>query len=281
MVRRPRRTSVSILKMLRLGIAAGLLCGACAADPTARDESRIPVQTTATSSTVPTSTATVLTATSTVPETTTTVVPGPVDISIDDEPLTKHDIEWEQGASYVALRFFTPVSFVSPTTGWMSRGAGERWVSLVWTSPEDGAVVTLALLAFEQGSTRQEVADSISEIEGVDLVSDFTTVTMAGYDTISFDVFGQEKASALDDYKCTTQLGRWNWDSSGYPLVLFIDEAEDGWEYGLPACFRSRVWIVDSDPGPVTIVATPLDPERFEELVSRVEPLLESVVIGD
>lgn len=162
----------------------------------------------------------------------------------------------------------------------MSRGAGERWVSLVWTSPETGADLALSFLAYQNGRLH-EVAESILQIEGVDLISDPVEMNIAGMDAIAFDVFGQEKASSLEDFQCTTQLGRWNWESSGYPLVAFTEETEDGWEYGIPACFRSRVWIVNSDRGPVTIVATPFDRDQYEELVSIVDPLLATVVIGD
>lgn len=260
---------------MHLWAVAALAAASCAVDSASTDVTPTTENSTtsstarATSSSVPPSTTT-----------STTEQTGPVDISIDDEPLTTHDVDWDEGGSYVASRFFTPVVFDNPPPGWMSRGAGQRWVSLVWTSPDTGHEVAVNILAYETGLVRSGVADAILAIEGVDLVEDRVGTTVAGHEAITFDVFGQEKDSSLADYQCTTQGGRWNWDSSGYPLVLFTDETEEGWEYGIPACFRSRVWVIDSDAGPVTIVATPLDPDRFEELLSGVEPLLATMAFG-
>lgn len=99
---------------------------------------------------------------------------------------------------------------------------------------------------------------------------------------MTFDVWGEEKETAIDDHRCTTQFGRWNWESSGYLLVTATEPDDPGgWEYGIPSCVRSRVWVVDVDRRSVTIVATPAHPSAFEEVVATAEDLLASTSIGD
>lgn len=57
--------------------------------------------------------------------------------------------------------------------------------------------------------------------------------------------------------------------------------ARGRFEYGVPACLRSRVWVVDVDGLTITIVATPDDASSFESVIYTADALLGSITIGD
>lgn len=246
-------------------VALGLIIAACGGGETAD------------SSSVTTSSST----TTTVATTTTTE--GGVEACVPT-PLEGRPRAWEEGCIYSATEFVVPLTFEPHGPGWSSTGAASRWVSLRYDADSDSFFdMTLTLLAFEADLPPGEVIDALLAIEGVAAVSDRIETTVANYPAITIDVLGESEGNVIDDNVCSRPYGSAQFFTGvpGYPLFRDPDMSGPS-SFGVPACFSTRVWVIDSSSTSVTALVVVEDESLFEGLAEVAADLLDNhVAFGD
>lgn len=246
----------------------GLIVAACGGSDTAGS-------TTATSMTSSTSTTTVATTTTTKP---------PAEVC-EPTPLEGRPRVWAEGCVYTADSFAIPLTFTSPSGGWSSTGAAPRWIEIRHDADSDGTSdVTLTFIIFEPSSTPNEIVDTIVAIEGVDVELDRTAVTVGGNSGIVIDLLGEpDPDPGFPERNPCSRPGGSARFFMGTGYVLFTDpNLSTASAFGIPACWPTRVWVVDVGGVTITALGVVEDEDRFGELMPILEDFLESnVTFGD
>lgn len=202
--------------------------------------------------------------TTTGPTTLTTVAHGPLEIP-------ERAFVWEPG-TYTTNRFLVPLSFTVEVEGWRSSGAEDDWVMLAYVQPgATDRVATIVVLAYRPDNSVEAVLDAITSIDGVSAMSDPNSTVIGGFDALVVDVEGAPGTSRTGDCLLVASV-RFSLDSPGYVLLT---EGING--FGIPACYRTRVWVVGVDGTTVTMIATTEDAEDFERLMAAAEQLLDGL----
>lgn len=183
----------------------------------------------------------------------------------------------DAGDSFCEEGFVVPVRVEVEADGWLVRQSSTTTILLYRDLDGNGAKdVSIALIAFNADEDPDLIRDAIVSVDGVDRVSEPETIALAGVDTLRFDVEGHEDGQADLVSPCTTyaspQIG---FGAPGYGLVRGPTAQ---FEYGIAACFRSRVWVMDLGAISVTAVGVADPDDRFEELMPIVEDFLQSGV---
>ncbi len=198
---------------------------------------------------------------------TSTTTPRPIPI----DEFTQ--LAWEQGIPYTADAFLVPVSFVANRSGWLSRGGGSRWVSLWFDENLDGdADATLTLLAHRPTLEPDVLVSEILQIEGIRQLTPAMETTVGERQMIVVDVEGEHDRHDSGQSECSVFASARLSGDAGYELF------QDGGSFGVPACFVSRLWIVEVGGNALTFVGVVEDEDRFDDLVLWLEQLLASGV---
>lgn len=209
------------------------------------------------------------------PTTTTTTLEAeePVDIC-------PRGVVWEPGTTYSADCFLVPVTFEAGDAGWRSSGARARAAVMTNIDSGSGHAIRVGLLAYRPDLEAESVLDSVLSIEGVVALTDRVHVVVAGHDALTVDAETASKADDQSGFPCVEdsfavalgQPGR-GVASAGYTLV---DAGMSG-RFGMGACRTFRIWVFEAAGSVVTVVATPDDPDRFDDAIAVVERLLDSM----
>ncbi|HUP16799.1 MAG TPA: hypothetical protein VM848_12205 [Acidimicrobiia bacterium] len=201
----------------------------------------------------------------------TTSVPGPVDIP-------GRAFVLEPGL-YTTNRFLVPLTFNVDVSGWRTSGAEDDWVGVSYV--EEGAntiAASLIIIAYRSTDTVDAVLGAITSIEGVTVLSDPMPTVVGGRDASVLDVHGTPDPTVVGNGSNREECsypggsGRFFFDGPGYQL--FSKEIH---AFGIPACYRSRVWVVDVDSTTITMIGTTDDTSDFARLVSEIEHFLEGI----
>lgn len=196
---------------------------------------------------------------------TSTTTPGPVAI----ESFT--GLAWEPGVPYSADSFVVPVQFTANRDGWLSRGADRRWASLWFDEDLDGSTdATLTLMAHMPTTDPDVLVSEILQTEGVRQLTPAVEQTVGERKMIVVDVEGEPEPQGGSVSECSRPASAQFTTGAGYEFF------EDGGSFGIPACYRSRVWIVEIDGSALTIVGVVEDEAEFDDLMMWLEALLES-----
>lgn len=194
---------------------------------------------------------------------TSTTVPGPVAI----DGIT--GLVWEAGGTYTADSFVVPVSFTPDRGGWLSRGAASQWAAMWFDDDLDGASdATLTLMAYRPATDPEVLVSEILQIDGVRQLTPAVEQTIGTRTMIVVDVEGDPEPQGGSVSECSLPASGQFTTSAGYE---FFDDVTS---FGIPACYRSRVWIVEVDDNTLTLVGTVEDEDRFDDLVRWLEDLL-------
>ena len=238
-------------------VAATLIATACSASPG--------VETSTTSSSTPPTETTI-----SQPATVTTSMPGPVEIP-------GRALVLDPGV-YTANRFLAPVTFKVDVSGWRTSGAEDDWVGLSYVEEEANTVAaSLIIIAYRPTDTVDEVLGAITSIEGVTVLSDPMPTVVDGRDASVVDVDGTPDSTVIGGgvrRECSDPggSGRFFFDGPGYQLF-----SKGLFAFGIPACHRSRVWVVDVDSTTITMIGTTDDTNDFARLVSEIEHFLKGL----
>ncbi|MDX1448468.1 MAG: hypothetical protein R3246_05335 [Acidimicrobiia bacterium] len=192
---------------------------------------------------------------------------------------------WEIGQTYAADCFIVPVSFHAIDSGWRSYGASAQAVRVErWTELRE-PLVGIQIMAYRPDLPPTGVFESLLGIDGVDPVAGPSEDTIAGRPAVVADVDTAPDPTynpVQDTYECSPvgfslQWGFDNWP--GYPLML-EDRSGGTNEFGLGACYRFRIWVVELAGSSITIAAIVFDPDRFDELIGDAEELLATLAPG-
>jgi hypothetical protein len=188
---------------------------------------------------------------------------------------------WDPGTTYFADCFIFPIAFQTDEPGWRSFGGSVQVVRAeLWG--EHGGLVGVQLLGYESTLSPENVLELILAIDGVETVTAPAVATIASWSGVTADVRtapdpqpARSDGSTADCSSPRYAL-RWFFDAwPGYPLLLAFPD-----EFGLGACYRFRVWVLDVDGVSITITAVVFDPDRFEERVGAAEELLASLSLA-
>lgn len=187
-------------------------------------------------------------------------------------------LDWEIDNMYVAPSFLVPTSFSVKNTGWLSRGADSRWISLWFDEESDGETdATLTFVAYESSLDPSEIVTRIIRIDGVNQLTSAFERTIGGMTTVVVDVAGDrtEQAAGLSD--CSQPASGMFTSVAGYPFF-----ADGAGSFGIPACYSSRVWVMDVSDRTITAIGVTENSGQFERLMSILEAFLDqSVTFGD
>lgn len=200
---------------------------------------------------------------------TTTTDAGPVDIP-------GRSISWEPGV-YTTDRFLVPMSFAVDVSGWRSFGVEAEWFEVALVEPGDNTIaVSLVIVAYRPGDGVDELVAAITSIEGVSALSEPTPEVVGGFDAMVVDVEGTPDPTFASGggRECSEPGGtaRFFFDGAGYQLFTKGINA-----FGIPACYRSRVWVVDVDGSTITMIGTVDETDDFDRLMPDVEHLLDGL----
>jgi hypothetical protein len=182
---------------------------------------------------------------------------------------------------YTTDRFVVPVTVTVDEPGWQSFDPRAEWVVLRWFEPgESTGSVVLMLGAYRPSESVDDLVESITGREGITPLDEPQDVTIGGLPGVVFDVFGEKDPAwrnvgpgGDDTGGCTIKPSPQLPALAGYELIpgpggnIF-----EG--FGIPACFRSRVWLVSVGGSTVTMIAVARDQERHEEMMAVVDGLL-------
>ncbi len=203
----------------------------------------------------------------TITSTTTTTIPVPV--AIDDFV----GLEWQPGGVYTADRFIVPVEFTTDRAGWLSRGADRRWASLWFDEDLDGETdATLTLMAHRPTTEADVLLTEILRIEGVRQLDQAFERTIGANKMIVVDVEGEPEPQGGGLSDCSLP------PSGQFTTIAGYEFFEDGSSLGIPACYRSRLWLAEIDGSVITMVGVASDDDEFEDMMSVLEMFLESGV---
>jgi len=194
---------------------------------------------------------------------TTTTVPEPIGI----EDIT--GLKWEPGAVYTAESFLVPVSFTPDRQGWLSRGAAPQWAAMWFDDDLDGARdATLTLMAYRPATEPEVLVSEILQIDGIRQLTPAVEQTLGERTMIVVDVEGDPEPQGGSVSECSQPASAQFTTSAGYEFF------DDGTSFGIPACFRSRMWIVEIDDNALIFVGTVEDADRFDDLMHWLEDML-------
>lgn len=195
-------------------------------------------------------------------------VPGPV--AIDDFT----GLAWEQGVPYVAESFVPPVTFTVNRDGWLSRGAGPLWASMWLDSDLDGdSDATLTLMSYQPTTDADVLVSEILQIEGVRQLTPAVEQTIGPFTMVVVDVEGEPDPQGGSVSECSLPASAQFTTGAGYELF-----SEDGF-FGIPACYQSRIWIVEIDGHTLTLVGVAEDEDEFEMLMELLEEMVASGLV--
>lgn len=229
-----------------------------------------------------TSTSTSLSTTSTTVATTTTTE-APVE-ECEPTPLEGRGWIWEAGCTYTASSFLVPITFAG-AEGWSSVGAAFEFAALKYDADADGGSdATLTIFAYDVESKPPDILDDVLVFDGVDAISERTAITLAGVPAITLDVDGAPLDSLPGTSSgCTEPVGTafFYQTTESYTLLELPLKVGQG-AFGIPACFRSRVWVLAVEGWSITAIGVTRDVEHFEELMPILQEFLENnVTFGD
>lgn len=194
---------------------------------------------------------------------TSTTLPAPVAI----EGLT--GLTWDPGGTYTADSFLVPVRFTPDRDGWLSRGAAARWASMWFDDDLDGdSDATLTLMAHRPATDPDVLVSEILQIDGVRQMTPAVEQTLGSRTMIVVDVEGEPDPQGGSVSECSVPASGQFTTGAGYELF------DDVTSFGVPACFRSRIWIVEVDGSALTLVGTVEDEDAFDDLIYWLEDLL-------
>ena len=170
-----------------------------------------------------------------------------------------------------------PLTLNVDVSGWWTSGAEDDWVGVAYV--EEGAntvAASLVIIAYLPTDTVEAVLGAITSIEGVLVLSDPMPTVVDGRDATVVDVDGTPDSTATGTRRreCSEPggSGRFFFDGPGYQLF-----SKGLFAVGIPACFRSRVWVVDVDGTTITMIGTTDDTDEFSRLVPEIEHLLKGL----
>lgn len=215
--------------------------------------------------------------------TSTTTTLAATTTSIDDTPtdICARGVVWEPGTTYIAECFLVPVAFRPATAGWRSFGGNLQAAQAeLWGG--EGALVGVQLLGYESEIPHAEVLDLILAIDGVEEITPPREATIASWSGVTTDIRTEPDTSPARPTQEPEECSRtgfalkWFFDAwPGYPLVVEFPR-----EYGLGACYRFRVWVLDVEGESITVMAVVFDPDRFEERIGDAEELLATMTLA-
>lgn len=195
---------------------------------------------------------------------------------------------WESGVTYVAPCFIVPIGFTPHTDGWTASGAQLEWWAGFWTQPDTPSpAIRFHAIAYESDSDPERNLDSILAIEGVNATSAIRQSTISGIRLWSVDVATEPAVGSLEltGNDCIASphsaIDLLFGGAPGYPLVDFMSITGGGGLFGLGACWQFRIWVLGYEGASATIIATVADLGRFDELMPRMEELVQSIAAAD
>lgn len=230
--------------------------------------------------------------------TTTTTIAQPV-ITTTQPALAQPEVEslagrsrvWEPGVTYEATDFLVPLRFEVTSDGWLTSGSWDRVVAPIYTGGGTGELqAALSFLAFMPDAEPDEIIDAILATEGsqgpdivrgIEVTTDRSQTTVAGYSATTIDVYGGPEGRDPDragEPRCNVKIVDIAGDEAGWPLVV----VSRGRGYGVGACHSARVWVVQVGDRAITIIGSTRDDNRFDELMPILEGFLaNSVTFGE
>ena len=195
---------------------------------------------------------------------TTTTTPAPVTID------AFVGLEWEPSVTYQAESFVVPLSFTVDREGWISRGADRRWTEVWFDEDMDGSAdVTLTFLAHRPGLDPDSLVTEIMRTDGVRQLTPAVERTIGTTTMVVVDVEGDVDPQGTGLAECSQPASAQFTSIAGHELF------EDGASFGIPACYRSRIWIFDVNGSTITAIGVVAEEDAFDELVVILEVLLE------
>jgi hypothetical protein len=209
--------------------------------------------------------------------TTTTLSPGPVEIP-------GSALLWEPGVAHSTDRFFVPVTLTPDVPGWRSLGSGALAFTVSYVPEgENETRATVTFGAYRPEQSGAHLIDEIISIDGVVALTEPVHVEIGTHPAVVVDVEGapdtDSRKFSLGHGPCTVPGGTalfWD-EGAGYKLMAIPGERMT---LGVPACFLSRIWVVDVDGAAIMVVAVVQETEDFTRLMPAVGRLLAGVQFG-
>lgn len=197
--------------------------------------------------------------------TSTTVAAAPVEF--DDFV----ELAWTPGTEYRTNSFLVPVSFVVDREGWISRGAGPQHAALWFDEDLDEEIdATLTVMAYRSADTPDELVTNIVLTEGVRQLGPAVERFIGERATVVVDVAGDPDPQSAGLSECSIPASAQFNSVAGHELFTA------GGTFGIPACYRSRIWILQAGGATLTVVGVASDEDEFDRLMTMVEGLLET-----
>lgn len=183
------------------------------------------------------------------------------------------ELEWTPGLEYRTNSFLVPVAFVVDQEGWTSRGAGPRFAALWFDEDLDDEIdATLTLMAYRPAETPDDLVTDIVLTDGVRQLSPAVERFVGDHTAVVLDVEGEPDPQSAGLSECSVPAaGRY---SSVAGHQLFADNGS----FGIPACYRSRVWILQAGGSTLTLIGVATDDDEFDRLMEMLEGVLASSV---
>lgn len=193
--------------------------------------------------------------------------PPPDPIGFDDYV----ELAWTPGLEYRADTFLVPVSFVVDRQGWTSRGASRSHAALWFDEDLDEVIdATLTVMAYRPSETPDELVTNIVLTEGVRQLGPAVERFVGETAAVVLDVEGDPDPQSAGLSECSVPA------SARYSSVAGHELFSDGAAFGIPACYRSRVWIFQAGGSSITLVGVAADDDEFDRLMAMLERLLAS-----
>jgi hypothetical protein len=213
------------------------------------------------------------------PSTTTTV---PAEVEIPETGILK----FRPGTTYVASRFWAPVSFTTDEDGWWwSQGAAELWVHVEYHDGGESAWdLDVSVIANDFGWPDDLVSDIVAD-DRLDVTSEPMTTAVAGHKTIVLDVLAVEVEQPVDGTARCDRDGNLAGNSRFADIAPGFDlmraqragTVVGHWEFGVRECRAARIWVVDVDGDTIVIIAAALDEELFQEMIPAADALVAGI----
>ncbi|MDX1448469.1 MAG: hypothetical protein R3246_05340 [Acidimicrobiia bacterium] len=193
-------------------------------------------------------------------------------------------VVWEEANTYVAGCFAAPFMVTPQVEGWRATSTSLEWVELAWLDDGERQPSILALVLAEYlSATPSSALDAIVSVDGIEPLSrprSEGAALVIDVETLPVQATSQN-SSGSDMSRTCAESPRFNLiqHGPGYVLVeaLSLGRPDGGGAWGLGACQRFRIWAIPLGGSTVTVAATVVDSERFDELIPLADALVDSI----
>jgi hypothetical protein len=187
----------------------------------------------------------------------------------------------EPGVAHEAGGFAVALKFTPEEASWRSSLVTGDFLGVVYVDPEDAARRSaVVFVLFRSQDPLEEVAEAVTSIDGVEVAAGPVRGRAAGRSALVVDVEGAPKQLFAREcsYPGGTPLIRY-FAPSHYPVGYELISV--GYDMvGIPACWPTRIWLVDVDGTTVTVLASTDSREHYQGLMETVERLLAVTEFG-